>query len=160
MMWFKKKEAFVKQESYVNSDQVMMEMESTIDEYIRRVRKKILFSEDDEFMAKIVLGYCKQFTDRDIKVAHTSQEFEEKIIDDDTALIFSDVNLNAGNGIDIVYRHWKSGHITCPIYFYSGVKLSPDYSDRVAEMNAKFFTKPFDIKDLKKIIKDVMTGEV
>lgn len=133
-------------------------MDCKLDQLLSMCPKRILYAEDDCIVEKVTTDYFAEFEAGDISVANTTSQFDADIMANNLAFIFADVMLPGGGGssVEIVYKHWSTKGIKCPIFFYSGMRLGESDAKLCEEMGATFFNKPLDLKDLKKIVETIL----
>jgi CheY-like chemotaxis protein len=98
----------------------------------------------------------------EVEAAGTAKE-ALKLIEDGNryALMLLDIRMPDMSGIDL-YRHLDKtfGSLTKRIIFITGDVLGTDTMDFFSRTRASYITKPFDVEQLKKEIKNKLTQRV
>jgi|GEM_PF-4591711 len=117
--------------------------------------KSIIIAENESIVAMDIASILKRLGAENIVVVYDGQTLLEKSLLLSPDLIVADIYLNGKSlGTDIVERVWEQ--VNVPVLFVSAVNNIIRYREKYKGRNCIFLDKPFEEKDFKNAIKNLL----
>jgi DNA-binding response OmpR family regulator len=112
---------------------------------------------DDERLIQQLLSRALEGDGHSCAVASTAAEGKEALADGAFDLVFCDVDMPGGSGLDLV-RDLRAGGNRVPVVMMSGVEDARQAAEAVDLGVAGYLLKPFAIDDLRRRVREILSA--